>query len=189
MHMIKITFLSVVCLSILLLGESWHLPFQQHLLSLFKHFSILSEKPPPSANTQQMKPFCGFSPFQNLKATHGIKKETGCPSKLYKNRKKVVYEMATRVLTYTIFHCFFLCHKFSDPSGFLFCFVFFWLIYLSAFSITMAKANILWKEEHFPSCTVPLGHRFITLTKLATWTETPIILRSARLEHALAKSS
>lgn len=54
-----------------------------------------------------MKPFYGFSPSQNPDVTQGIKKETGYPSKIYKNRKKFVYEMATRVLTYTIFSLFF----------------------------------------------------------------------------------
>lgn len=83
-------------------------------------------------------------------------------------------------------HCCFLCHKFSDPSV-----LFFWLIYSSAFSITMAKANILWKEDHLPSSRLPPGrrrkeHRFIVLTTLATWAYYSQA-RSARLQCTLAK--
>lgn len=72
-------------------------------------------------------------------------------------------------------HCFFLCHKFSDPFFFPG-----WLIHQLFLSLWQRQISFgrktifppphfLWDREE---------HQFIALTKLATWTERPIALRT-----------
>lgn len=87
-------------------------------------------------------------------------------------------------------HCFFLCCRFSDPSV-----LFFWLIYSSAFSITMAKAISFGRKTIFPSphflqdgedrTSIYRPDKTDHLDREAHHSEA----RSARLQSALAKTA